>query len=301
MRKIGLRVDADTYAGTRDGVPRLLDLLARRGICASFFFTLGPDNMGRHLWRLLRPAFFWKMLRTGAPSLYGWEIIFAGTAWPGRRIAPALGEIMRETLARGHEVGLHAWDHQAWQAHLPDWSAEETARQVRLGLEALEGVLGRKVLCSAAPGWRANARVIGVKEGFSFRYNSDCRGSRPFRPMLADGRPGTPQVPVSLPTYDEAIGVTVGEEGFNSYILDAARLCPGTPVYTIHAEVEGRAKAGLFAGLADTAFERGFEFCPLGDLLPEDVESLPSGRVEWRPFPGREGCLGVQVEAGEGA
>ncbi|MDR2799886.1 MAG: 4-deoxy-4-formamido-L-arabinose-phosphoundecaprenol deformylase [Desulfovibrio sp.] len=300
MRQIGLRVDVDTYAGTRDGVPRLLDLFARRGIRASFFFTLGPDNMGRHLWRLLRPAFFWKMLRTGAPSLYGREIIFAGTAWPGRRIAPALGEIMRETLAQGHEVGLHAWDHQAWQARLPGWSAGETARQVRLGLEALEEVLGRKALCSAAPGWRADARVIEVKEGFAFRYNSDCRGTRPFRPLLADGRYGTPQIPVSLPTFDEVIGGTVGEEGFNAYILDAARLCPGTPVYAIHAEVEGRTKARLFAGLVNAAFERGFEFRPLGDLLPEDVESLPAGRVEWRPFPGREGCLGVQVETGDG-
>jgi undecaprenyl phosphate-alpha-L-ara4FN deformylase len=296
MRKIGLRVDADTLAGTRDGVPRLLEVLARYDIKASFFFSVGPDNMGRHLWRLLRPQFFRKMLRSNAPSLYGWNILLAGTAWPGPKIRPRLGPVLRRTLDCGHEIGLHAWDHQAWQAGIEGWPEEGTARQLRLGLDALEQCLGQKVECSAAPGWRADQGVLEVKELFPMRYNSDCRGLSPFRPLLARGA-GTAQIPVSLPTFDEAVGTVASQDDFNRFILKTAQECAGVPVYTIHTEVEGVSRRALFAGLLHEAAASGFSFCPLGELLPADLASLPLGRVERNAFPGREGWLGCQAPA----
>ncbi len=289
-----LRIDVDTYRGTCEGVPRLLDLLDEAGVKASFFFSVGPDNMGRHLWRLVKPTFLWKMLRSKAASLYGWDILLAGTAWPGRPIGRDLGHLMRETRARGHEVGLHAWDHHAWQAHTGSWSLERLGAEFGRGLQALEDILGARVDCSAAAGWRADPRVVLAKEAFGLRYNSDCRGSALFRPRLGNGSHGTPQVPVDMPTFDEVVGPELAAGDWNDYLLKRFR--PGAlNVYTLHAEVEGIAFAEDFRALLKAAREEGVLFLTLGDRLPADPRQLPAGNLVRGSLAGRQGWLGVQA------
>lgn len=135
--------------------------------------------------------------------------------------------------------------------------------------------------------------MIEAKQAFGFRYNSDCRGQSLFRPLLADGTPGTPQVPVDLPTFDEVVGPHVAAKDFNAFILDRFRP-QALNVYTIHAEVEGILMAQDFRQLLVNARQRSIDFQPLGNLLPEYFNSLPVGRVQRGALEGREGWLGVQ-------
>ncbi len=58
-------------------------------------------------------------------TLYGWDILLAGTAWPGKRIGAGMSDIIRSTADR-HEVGLHAWDHFAWQTWAGVWKARSS-------------------------------------------------------------------------------------------------------------------------------------------------------------------------------
>lgn len=125
------------------------------------------------------------MLRSNAASLYGWDILLAGTA-RRKEIGHANADIIREA-AKHHEVGLHARDHHARQARSGNWDRQTMIDDIARGLRTLEEIIGQPVTCSAAAGWRADQKVIEAKEAFHLRYNSDCRGAMPFRPLLESG------------------------------------------------------------------------------------------------------------------
>lgn len=290
---LGLRIDVDTYRGTRDGVPQLLEILAKHDIRASFFFSLGPDNMGRHLWRLFRPAFLLKMLRSKAASLYGWDILLRGTFWPGSEIGKQLAPIIRTTDLAGHEVGLHAWDHHRWQAQIEHMPREEIRGEIQQGMDALGTILNRRVDCSAAPGWKCNGDALLEKKAFWFRYNSDCRGKSIYRPVI-DGVQCAPQIPVTLPTYDEMIGRNgVTDSNYNKRLL--SMLKPNElNVLTIHAEVEGIARSRLFSEFLLDAAKRRINILPLGKLLPPRNQ-IPQGTFDSGPIVGREGDVCRQI------
>ena len=187
---LALRIDVDTYRGTGRGVPTLCEILDKHRVKGTFYFSVGPDNMGRHLWRLLKPAFLWKMLRTNAAGLYGPEIIFMGTAWPGPGIAKHHGDAIKAAVAAGHEAGFHAWDHHRSQAKLTKLSSEAMHKELERGCSTLEKLIGEFPRSSAAPGWRTNDRLLLEKAKFPFAYNSDCRGHRivPLQRILGGHR-----------------------------------------------------------------------------------------------------------------
>jgi len=287
---VGLRVDVDTFRGTRDGVPGLLKILNRHELHATFFFSVGPDNMGRHLWRLLKPAFLIKMLRSKAASLYGWDILLRGTFWPGPEIAKNLASVISDTERAGHEVGLHSWDHHRWQMSMHKMNAKQIHQDIKSGVESLDTILKQSPRCSAVAGWKANQQVVIEKNQFDFTYNSDCRGKFIFRPVI-NGVECAPQIPATLPTYDEIIGhdgITV--ENYNDHML--ALIKPDQlNILTIHAEVEGIVCATMFDEFLTKAKAKNIRFVPMGDLLPEDISTLPVDSVITAPLPGREGWV----------
>ena len=288
--KLGLRIDVDTFRGTRLGVPSLCDALDRHGVKGTFFFSVGPDNMGRHVWRLLKPAFLMKMLRSNAASLYGMDILLRGTFFPGAVIGKKLAEQIRQPSDDGHEIGLHAWDHHAWQASMEQMDGDTQFQHMEKGFNLIKEICGTPPTCSAAPGWKANETTLLQRDKFPFTYNSDCRGDQLFKPVVDGLILNQPQIPVNLPTYDEIIGSEgVTDETYNEHILSL--LNPdGMNVLTIHAEVEGIARRELFDDFLAKAIERGIEIVPLGTLLPESGH-LPPGRVIPRELPGREGWI----------
>jgi undecaprenyl phosphate-alpha-L-ara4FN deformylase len=145
-------------------VPKLLELLSKH-VRSSIFFSVGPDNMGRHLWRLVKPAFLFKMLRSRAASLYGWDILLAGTAWPGRRIGAgneALSAKRRACMRWVCTPGITMPGRPGRRLGYP-----ASGREVERGCWSWKPLSVSRCLFRRG-GWRADQRVVKAKEPLRF-------------------------------------------------------------------------------------------------------------------------------------
>lgn len=296
--QLGLKVDVDTLGGMAEGVPALLDILAARGLRASFFTALGPDNSGRAVFRVFRQqGFLDKMLRNRAPAVYGWRTMLYGTLLPAPWISEAAANILPRITAAGHELGLHGFDHVRWHDRLLGMTREAVDEEIRRGQAALADILGTPATSFAAPGWQATRTSRAALAEAGMLYVSDTRGTRPYFPRFDSWVSSLLEIPTTLPTLDELLGFHgCTEEDFFSLIL--SRLArEGPQVFTLHAELEGGPFREAFARFLDRCLAHGVVFFRLEDWarkLLERAQEIPSAPVFQGRLPGRAGTVSRQ-------
>jgi len=131
-----------------------------------------------------------------------------------------------------------------------------------------------------------------MTDQFTFLYHSDCRGRSIFRPIVDGLMLNHVQVPTTLPTYDELIGLECIPETYNEYLLSMIRP-DRLNVLTIHAEVEGISCLQLFNDFLDKARSRDIVFKPLGAILCQTQRIVESG-IKKSTAPGRDGWIARQ-------
>ena len=100
--RLALKVDADTDRGTRIGIASLVADCDEMGAQACFLFSLGPDQTGRAITRVLRPGFFSKVSRTSVVQIYGVRTLLNGKMCiRDRHGTHALHPRVIEMLSRG--------------------------------------------------------------------------------------------------------------------------------------------------------------------------------------------------------
>jgi peptidoglycan/xylan/chitin deacetylase (PgdA/CDA1 family) len=144
----------------RVGTPKLLELLDRLGLRATFFIT-------------------------------GWSV----------EAHPAMAESI---LRAGHEIGHHGYHHLT-----PDPDDPFIQEELERGFEVLKRRLGVVPKGYRAPSGEfcEELRVSLVRRGIV--YTSSFRDDvRPYRHVLADGAPGTIELPVTASYDDWLLGLT---------------------------------------------------------------------------------------------
>ena len=305
--QLALKVDVDTYQGTRFGVPRLVEMLKAARARATFLFSLGPDHTGRAIKRVFRRGFLQKVSRTSVVSHYGLKTLLYGTVLPGPDIGRACSAVLRSVKDEGFETGIHTWDHIAWQDGVARAPAAWTERQMNLAVQRFIEIFEEAPTVHGAAGWQMNRHAVRMTQRLAFRCASDCRGQRPFIPVWDGELVLCPQLPTTLPTLDELIGVDgVTEETAAEVILsrtrDAQSAQDGDPaqhaqVFTLHAELEGMKLAPVFARLLEGWRDQGCELVDLGTAVARlNIAHLPRHTIQYGSVPGRSGTLLVQGE-----
>ncbi|MBQ3694451.1 MAG: 4-deoxy-4-formamido-L-arabinose-phosphoundecaprenol deformylase [Synergistaceae bacterium] len=288
--KLAIKIDIDTLRGYLEGLPKLLDILNENKIKASIFFSMGPDNSGKALRRIFRKGFISKMLRTKAPTAYGIKTLFYGTLLPAPMIANSNPDLIRRAIYEGHDCGIHSWDHVYWQDNLPKLTREIIRNEFHKSMELYEKIAGERAKSCAAPGWQVTCDSLRVQDELDFDYCSDVRGYAPFMPELDGVTFRTPQVPSTLPTMDEVLGL-VPQEKLNDYYMKL--LHEGLNVHTIHTEMEGGMMSEVFREFLSRCSDNNTEFMTLREALKNS--QLIHSRIEMGELKGRAGKLAVQL------
>jgi peptidoglycan/xylan/chitin deacetylase (PgdA/CDA1 family) len=297
---IALKIDVDTYRGTREGALRLADLLGRLGLRATFLFSLGPDHTGRAIRRAFRRGFLGKVKRTSVLEHYGLKTLMYGVLLPGPHIGRTCSAQMQDIAARGFEVGVHTWDHVRWQDGVALASEPWTRREITLAQQQFTQIFGRPPAVHGAAGWQVNASVPALEQELGFRYASDTRGTSPFMPVTAQGTAAVAQLPTTLPTLDELIGRPdlEGADPVDHLLELTAGMAGREQVFTLHAELEGGVYLEAFERLLREWQRRGTRLTDLGSYAEQlDLRTLPRCRIIVGSVAGRSGTLAVQAPA----
>jgi undecaprenyl phosphate-alpha-L-ara4FN deformylase len=278
MAVLVLKVDIDTFRGMKEGVPRIIRVLEKRSVPASFFVSFGPDRSGLAVLQFLRPKFLLKMLRTNAPSMYGLKTALYGTILPAPMIGTVFPDMIRSLNGLGHEVACHAWDHRVWQDWLFLMGQKSVHSWFEKMIEAYKSITDKSPAGFGAPGWRMDSRALRTAGEYGFAYLSCTRAHEPFIFKEND----IVEIPSNLPCIEEA-----GVDGVVRALENRAQsLVP--QVLPVHAEVEGGIYCEDFEKILDTAQSAGYTVKRLVDVaFSIDRSKLIKRSLKQGLIPGR--------------
>lgn len=309
-KTLALKIDVDTLKGTKIGVPNLINTLKKHQAGATFLFSLGPDHTGRAIKRVFRKGFLGKVKRTSVVQHYGFPTLLYGTMLPGPDIGKRCADIMLRTRDEGFECGIHTWDHVKWQDGVANASEEWTRREMMAAQNRFCDIFKTSAKTHGAAGWQMSKHALRLTAEMGFDYCSDGRAdpslAEPHFPVVNGEMMNCPQLPSTLPTLDELIGVgDITEANVAERLLALTETCPSygnyhAHVFTLHAELEGMRLQHTFEKLLIGWKAQGYELTPTQHIyarLARDQKNqltLPYFVAEQSEIAGRSGTLLLQ-------
>lgn len=167
-----LRVDIESNKGLEEGIPKLLNLLDKYDIKASFYVVMGGES---GLYELLRYS---GKLKTGNErNIKLWNLREKiRMAFFPRDFVKKNENILIRILNEGHELGIHGWKHRAWTRGLDKINVNEHIKKAR---QKYIKLFNKTPISFCSPAFNINERVLSCLESNNIRFISDFPGNFP--------------------------------------------------------------------------------------------------------------------------
>ena len=172
MRKtFTLRVDLESEKGIKLGLPKLLDLLKKHDIKASFYLTMGGES---NILEILK--YRNKLKSSGERSIKVWSMKdkIRMTLFPKDFVKNNI-HILRRVIAEGHELGIHGWKHREWTRGLIKLDIKE---RIMMAKKKYFYFFGINPISFCSPGFNTNEKVLRVLNDAGIKFISDFQDKR---------------------------------------------------------------------------------------------------------------------------
>ena len=214
MKTFALRIDLESEKGIKKGVPKILDLLKKHDVKASFYLTMGGES---NIFELLK--YRKKLDCERGIKVFSKGEILRMLLFP-RNFIRRNKKILRRILEEGHEIGIHGWKHRAWTRGL---ERIDIGKHLDKSIEEYKKIFGKIPTSFCSPAFRINRDVVSELDKRDFKVVSDFEGEKVQKilytnlinvPITIKGKSNTPIIEylVSKNYSDEKILQVIEEK-----------------------------------------------------------------------------------------
>lgn len=158
-----LSIHVDGYYGLVKGVPKILDLLDKYNLKATFFVNMGREatifDLLKYRSKKLKKIDNKIVKRYSKNQLI--KIVLSS-----RKLGHGNCKILREIIKKGHELNPHSWSHLKWSKD----KKVDFEKEIKKMKKSFFKCTGKYPLGFAPPTWKINDTILKIlkKEGFEY-------------------------------------------------------------------------------------------------------------------------------------
>jgi peptidoglycan/xylan/chitin deacetylase (PgdA/CDA1 family) len=164
-----LRIDLESNKGIKEGLPKILELLKKYKVKASFYLCMGGESNIIELLKYRKKSLENRKI-TVFSTLEKLRIVFFSTDFVNENI-----EQIKRIITEGHELGIHGWKHREWTRGL---NQIDIKKRIKISKARYKAIFGKDPISFAAPGFITNENIIKILNNEGFKVISDLPGNK---------------------------------------------------------------------------------------------------------------------------